>query len=390
MNKKYSILKHCELIQSGVENYQGRKDYVATGDVINNQIIDVTPYSNDDRPSRANMNVKTNDIIFARMKNTTKVLLITSKESKQIFSTGFAILRPDMKKINPRYVMHICKSKEFQKTKDKFAHGDTQKSINNYNIAKLQISIPSLDEQNYIVNILDCIERINTNRVLTFDLIQQFTKSYFTKIYQSDKKNGFKETIGNLCKKIKRYPTFYGLKYIDRGVPIIKIGNISKNGKLQNDLTNYDFVEKEISDDFPETILEYHDLLMAVRGDGSAGKLGYVSDKKFVGANISPNLLRISTNTKKTNPIFLYHLLSSDYGKSLINGIVNRTAKKTISAEDFKNIELYLPPIEIQNKFEQLICHLDAYLLHCEESHEKSKEIDFVMNRKLLKVNLIN
>jgi len=201
MNKKYSILKYCKLMQSGVEDYQGKKDYVATGDVINNQIIDVTPYSDENRPSRANMSVKTNDILFARMKNTTKVLLITSKENKQIFSTGFAILRPDMKKINPRYVMHICKSKEFQKAKDKFAHGGTQKSINNGNIAKLQILIPLLDEQNNIVNILDCVERINTNRILTFDLIQQFTKSYFTKIYQSEQKNGFKETIGNLCKK---------------------------------------------------------------------------------------------------------------------------------------------------------------------------------------------
>ena len=117
MNKKYSILKHCKLIQSGVENYQGKKDYVATGDVINNQIIDVTPYSNENRPSRANMSVKTNDILFARMKNTTKVLRVTPKESKQIFSTGFAVLRPDIKEINPRYIMHICKSKEFQKLK---------------------------------------------------------------------------------------------------------------------------------------------------------------------------------------------------------------------------------------------------------------------------------
>lgn len=201
MNKKYSILKHCKLIQSGVEKYQGKKDYVATGDVINNKIIGITPYSDENRPSRANMSVKTNDILFARMKNTTKVLLITSKESKQIFSTGFAILRPDIKEIDPRYIMHICKSKEFQKTKDKFAHGGTQKSINNDNITKLQIPIPSLDEQKYIVNILDCIERINENRVMTFDLIQQLTKSYFVKTYQSDKKNGFKEAIENLCKK---------------------------------------------------------------------------------------------------------------------------------------------------------------------------------------------
>ena len=129
---------------------------------------------------------------------------------------------------------------------------------------------------------------------------------------------------------------------------------------------------------------------MAVRGDGSAGKLGYVSNKKFVGANISPNLLRISINAEKANLIFLYHLLSSDYGKSLIDGIINRTAKKTISAEDFKNIILYLPPIEIQNKFEQLIHHLDGYLLHCEDSYDKSREIEFIMTRKLLKINVVN
>ena len=129
---------------------------------------------------------------------------------------------------------------------------------------------------------------------------------------------------------------------------------------------------------------------MAVRGDGSAGKLGYVSEKKFEGANISPNLLRINVNDQKANPIFLYHLLSSDYGKSVIDSIINRTAKKTISAEDFKKIKLHLPPIEIQNKFEDLIHNLDKYLKRCEEAYEKSLQLNSSMNRSLLKIHLIN
>jgi type I restriction enzyme S subunit len=40
-------------------------------------------------------------------------------------------------------------------------------------------------------------------------------------------------------------------------------------------------------------VLVYNDILMAVRGDGSTGKIGRVSTEKFVGANISPNLIRI-------------------------------------------------------------------------------------------------
>ena len=386
-----SILKHCELVSSGVRPYTNQKKYVATGDVINNKIVSSTDYSYEGRPSRANMKSNANDVLFAKMMATTKVLLITPNIQSYIFSTGFAVLRPNIAILKPKYVMHICKSKEFQKIKDKFAYGSTQRAINNKSIEKIGLVVPTLHEQDKASNILDCIERINDNRCRALELIKQIAQSIFAKTYNAKTFTKWpEESVGNLCYKIKRYPTFYGLKYVDNGVPVVKIGNITETGKLQTRLDCYDFITKDVSDKFPETILEYRDLLMAVRGDGSAGKLGYVSDKKFIGANISPNILRINVNHQRVSPIFLLHLLSSNYGKSLINSIITRSVKKAISATNFKNLKIRLPPLHLQHSFENKIRELDKQLKHSQDAYAHSQQLLENVRANLLQVRLFD
>jgi len=359
------------------------RDYVATGDVKNNEIVSTTKYTFDKKPSRANMSVDRDDVIFAKMKNTVKVVLITKKEEYYIFSTGFSVVRPNKTEIFPNYLLHFFKTNYFQQLKDKDAYGGTQKAINNANISKIKIPKPTIDKQKKIASLLDCIERINKNRIRATNLFNEFISSYFHSIYKQKSLKLKPFTISKICKKIKRYPTFYGINYVDKGIPVIKIGNIMKNGKLEDDLSQYDFITSDVSQRFPETILEYHDLLMAVRGDGSTGKLGYVSNPKLIGANISPNLLRMSIDINIANPIFLFHLLSSNYGKAYINSKINRTAKKTITAEDIKKIKIPLPLISIQNEFASVITGLEGYVERCNIFYEKTQQLRFLVNQQI-------
>lgn len=94
---------------------------------------------------------------------------------------------------------------------------------------------------------------------------------------------------------------------------------------------------------------------MAVRGDGSTGKrIGLVNCDELIGANISPNLLRIKTDNESLNPVFLYYLLTSAQGQSMIEQYITRTAKKTITAQNIKTLPVILPPIKIQKKFDDI------------------------------------
>jgi type I restriction enzyme S subunit len=82
-----------EIISSGIKKFQGEKIYLATADVNNTQIINKeVKITNDNRPSRANMQPVHKSIWFAKMKDSRKLLMFDdySDIDSYILSTGFA------------------------------------------------------------------------------------------------------------------------------------------------------------------------------------------------------------------------------------------------------------------------------------------------------------
>ena len=167
-------------------------------------------------------------------------------------------------------------------------------------------------------------------------------------------------TLDYVCNIIYRYPTFYGFDYANNGIPVVRIGNILLDGHVDSNLDNYVFIEKSISEKYPLTILEYNDIVMAVRGDGSTAKrIGRVVSQSIVGANISPNLIRFKANGRKANALYVYAFLVSNGGQIRLNKYVTKTAKKTITAKDIKNIQIPVPPLSLQNRFAEIVGLID-------------------------------
>ncbi len=129
------------------------------------------------------------------------------------------------------------------------------------------------------------------------------------------------------------------MDYLKQGTRVIRIGNILLDGHMDIDDNNYVFVYDSVNEDFPDTVISLDDIVMAVRGDGSAAKrIGIIQEDKLVGANISPNLIRIQANTSVVAPIFLYHYLISEVGQKRLDSYVNKTAKKNIAAKDIAKV----------------------------------------------------
>jgi type I restriction enzyme S subunit len=348
----------ASLVDSGIREFRGKKKYVKTGDVLNNEIIAAQGVTYRSRPSRANMEVQEGDVICARMKATVKVLLITSNERECLFSTGFAVLRPKLGAVLPEYLMYYLRSNYFQAEKDKLAQGATQKAVNNSALQELRVPVPPLETQKRVISVLTRSERINREREYANQLTDKTAQSLFANMFGdpvANPKGWSTYILEKVCAEIYRYPTFYGFQYKAKGVPVMRIGNIHGDGTVDEDLSDYVFIDEQVSSRFPRTILEYNDILMAVRGDGSTGKIGRVSTEKLVGANISPNLIRIHVDPNKIHPLYLFHLLHSRRGQGLIRSRITRTAKKKITAIEFKAIEIPLPPMQLQNRFAHII-----------------------------------
>ena len=101
------LFKYLELVSSGVKKFQGKKIYIDTGSLETGRIRGGEEVDDATRPSRANMEAKGGDVLFAKMKETEKVYLISKEDVNHLYSTGFAILR--IKNITARavFVKHV-------------------------------------------------------------------------------------------------------------------------------------------------------------------------------------------------------------------------------------------------------------------------------------------
>jgi len=167
----------CEIIPPGVKEFEGSKKYIATADVDFDKIVNFTEITYKNRPIRANIEVKENDILVARMAETKKFLMADKNlQNNYIFSTGFAALRVKEELI-PKYLFYFLTTKDFNLQKDKLAVGATQKAINNPALKKIKIPIPPLKIQQKIVKRLDAIKKAQKLNDEQIELAEELFKS---------------------------------------------------------------------------------------------------------------------------------------------------------------------------------------------------------------------
>ena len=186
--KKLEDKKYFEILGSGIEKFDGEKEYLSTSSIEGNKIIAIeSTITYRKRPSRANMQPQLNSVWFARMKNTVKVYSFTEENKEEInryiLSTGLAGILCNSTKVSAKYLEKILLSKWFNKLKDSLA-GDkaVQRSLNNRDVALLQIPLPPLSEQQKIVYILDSIQEAIEIEKKKKELYEELFKSMLNQL----------------------------------------------------------------------------------------------------------------------------------------------------------------------------------------------------------------
>ena len=163
-----------EIVGSKPTLYEGTKQYVSTGAVeeyfINEKSIE--EYSYKERPSRADLVGKSGDILFAKMAETKKTLILDKETENYLFSTGFFAIRPKNGILTTKCLYYLLNSKNFLNQKDKNSSGATQKAITNAGLEKINVNIPLFFKQDQIVK--------------QFDLLTDIIKKYQSQLKKLD------------------------------------------------------------------------------------------------------------------------------------------------------------------------------------------------------------
>ena len=178
---------------------------IKTNDILNKIYIDLSSVDRLDHkikntsiinfnnaPSRAKQIVYKDDILFATTRPMLKRYCIVNEAfDNQICSTGFCILRADKNKVLPKWIYYSIGTTSFFEFIQLYQKGSSYPAITNTEVKEYKIFLPSLDEQKFIISILDKFDTLCND--LTIDLPAEIEARKKQYEYYRDKLLTFKE-----------------------------------------------------------------------------------------------------------------------------------------------------------------------------------------------------
>lgn len=170
----FTKFPYCEIIKPSIDKFNDTKHYIATAEVDGTNLnFDAPLITYDNRESRANMQPIKNSIWFAKLKNSIKHIYVPTNDSiltsNYIFSTGFCGLKCD--EIAYEFLIGFVELPYFETIKDKLAHGATMESVNNDDLASINIPLPKKEIlEDYHNKTKDIYEQISMLQVENYKL----------------------------------------------------------------------------------------------------------------------------------------------------------------------------------------------------------------------------
>ena len=258
-------------------------------------------------------------------------------------------------KVNKSFFKYLIK----QKINEMLAkvHGSTMKHITKSNFDNIPILLPDIKEQDRIARILDKAEDIRTKKKLANEKLDEFLKSTFIDMFgdpEFNNKNWEKVVIRDVVKDVK-----YGTSSkagLTGTYPILRMGNLTYNGAIVlDDLKYIDLKESEID---KYTVHKGDILFNRTNSKELVGKTAVYRGTNTVA--FAGYLVRVRTNNLAHYEFLSAFMNSSYMKKKLQMKCKNIVGMANINAQEFQDFDIYLPPIDLQNQFAQIVQKVKA------------------------------
>ena len=308
--------------------------------------------------------------------NMKKVLKNTVVMSFKLSIGKIAILKKDMytneaianfpikdeRKITSEYLYYALRTINFTNT-DRAVMGAT---LNKAKLNELEIPYCSIEIQNKIVKVLNKAQRLINERKEQIESLDNLVKSKFIEMFGDPLKNtkGWnKGKIEDIIVKAQ-YGTSNKANEKSGKYKIIRMCNITYNGQLDfSDMKYIDLPEKE-----KKKYLVYKGEVLFNRTNSKelVGKTAVFKENEPM--SYAGYLIKIIPN-EKANGEFISAYMNTKYIKEkLFNMAKNIVGMANINAEELKKIDIYIPPIELQNQFADFVKETDKLKFEMEKS----------------------
>lgn len=259
----------------------------------------------------------------------------------------------------PRYLYYFCRNYDFERLNKAV----TIPSLTKSDLLKIEITLPSLEIQEKIVNRLLKIEEVIQARQQQLQKLDQLVKARFVEMFGDCKSM---VSMNELCSIITD-GTHQPPRFQESGIPFIFVSNLVGNVVTYN-------AEKFISEDtyaelYKRTPIEIGDLLLSTVG--SYGHPAVVTeDRKFL---FQRHIAYLKPRHNMVNSFYLHSALLAPDGQRQIEEKVKGIAQKTLNLSEIKKIVVPLPTIEEQNQFEKFVNQIDKSKVAIQKALDKTQ-----------------
>lgn len=260
--------------------------------------------------------------------------------------------------LNQQYLYYYLKSDFALHRIKAVATGSVRDNLKLEMLKNFPIRIPRLEEQEYIVQVLDKAKNIINLRRNELQKLDDLIKARFVELFGEPGTNpmNWKETtIGEECFYIKDGPhkSLSDIGKENGGHPFISVRNIV-DGYIN--FSNAKYISDE---DYAAAIKKCHpekgDMLYSKGGTTGIAKLIDVEEKFANWVHVAV----LKFDKEKLNGVFFENMLNSTYcyeqSQRLTKGIANRDLVLSAMAQ----IKMYRPPLELQNQFAEFVAQID-------------------------------
>jgi type I restriction enzyme S subunit len=356
------------------EPFEGMKKYISTGALIlsniDNNAVELIEYYS--RPSRADLEVKPGDLVFAKMSNTDKRLIINEETSKYIYSTGFFAVKAKQGVITTKCLYYLLGSKNFLDQKDKNSTGATQRAITIDGLSKIKVRIPDYISQKnieIILELLDEIVKLRKNQINEYD---QLIKSRFVEIFGTLSSTIFETKQLNELSELITDGTHQTPKYTDdstNGYKFLSSKDVT-SGRI--DWTNIKYIPEDLHKQLYSRLApKRNDILLAK--NGTTGTAAIVDVDEVFDIYVSLALIRFKEGI--INPYYALYAINSIDTKRQFDSSLKGVGVPNLHLGEIRKVKIIFPPMQLQNEFVKFVNQIDKLKFTVQKSLEETQTL---------------
>ena len=260
----------------------------------------------------------------------------------------------------PRYLYYFCQNFNFERLNKAV----TIPSLTKSDLLKIEITPPTLDDQQKIVDKLLAVEQVASARTQQLQKLDELVKSRFVEMFGAYAAKDCTRKIGDYADVLGGY-AFKSDLFCTDAIPVIRISNIC-DGEVTLDYSTC--FSKTFWEQNKRFRAEKMDIMMAMSG-ATTGKAGlYTNDQP---ALINQRVACIRARQNRARPEFLFIATQLEWMYDLIQETSAGCAQPNISGKQIESMPVPDASYELQNRFAAFVAEVDKSKLAVQQSLEK-------------------